>query len=383
MDARIDSLVDENIALHRRLRDGEGPRCTKPWVGLEERSTVGHVKPCCWYRGLPQGAIHNGADIAAIWNGSRYRALRRAMRTAPPRECPTTCPLLTARAHWFDKVEIYDYSRQELASFDAAFLVNRAGVLRAILAGDDDLAGLHPLRVHLHPSDACNLRCVMCYLDLDSGRTRRWYDGPHLAELLPYLEEVKVFGGEPFFCDTSRNLILNVRKPRWTHTSFVTNGTLVTERVIGTLEDVRIGSVDVSLDAAAADQYERIRLRGNFDKALAGARRLADLGRRHSIRRFQVYADFVIQELNYRDLERFVDLCSEVGLTPNFTFCGASFEAAGRARRQGTELGERPRDLKDCIGHIDGAVSRAEALGFAFGVASLNRMREELRAIPA
>src|SRR5207248_3166076 len=152
-----------NIALHQRLRAGAGPRCTKPWVGLEERSSLGHVKPCCWYRGLPQGAIHHGGDVVAIWNGARARAVRRAMRVGPPPECPATCPLLTARQHWFDKVELYEYSRAELASFAADFLANRAAVLRAILDGADDLAGLHPLRLHLHPSDACNLRCAMCF----------------------------------------------------------------------------------------------------------------------------------------------------------------------------------------------------------------------------
>jgi len=382
-DAHIDALVDENITLRCRLRDGEGPRCTKPWVGLEERSSLGHVKPCCWYRGLPQGAIHHGGDVVGIWNGARYRALRRAMRVAPPKECPSTCPLLTARQQWFGKVELFDYSRRELASFDADFLANRAGVLRAILAGEDDLDGLHPLRVHLHPSDACNLRCVMCFLDLDSGRTRKWYTEAHLAELLRYLEEIKVFGGEPFFCDTSRALILSADKPRWTHTSFLTNGTLITDRVIDALEAVRIGHVDVSLDAANAESYERIRLRGNFDKALAGARRLVELGRRHAIRRFPVYADFVIQERNYRELDHFVALCADVGLTPNFGLCGDTREAALRAQRQGTELGMLPRDMGDLMDHLDGALARAEALQLAFGVASLSRMREEIRAIPA
>ena len=161
-----------------------------------------------------------------------------------------------------------------------------------------------------------------------------------------YLEEIKVFGGEPFFCDTSRALILNPHKPRWTHTSFLTNGTLVTERVIEALEAVRPGHVDVSLDAADAENYERIRLRGNFDKALAGARRLVELGRRHSIRRFQVYADFVIHESNYRGFERFIALCADVGLIPNFG-CGDSRQSALRAQRQGTELGVRPRDIGD------------------------------------
>jgi hypothetical protein len=381
--AEIDSLVDQNLALHRRLRDGEGPQCTKPWVGLEERSSLGHVKPCCWYRGLPQGAIHNSGHVDAIWNGARYRALRRAMRVSAPKECPSTCPLLTSRRHWFDKVELYDYSRDELASFDADFLANRAGVLGAILAGDDDLGGLQPLRLHVHPSDACNLRCVMCFLDLDSGRTRTWYADGRLDALMRYLEDFKVFGGEPFFCETSRGLILNPHKPRWTHTSFVTNGTLVTERVIDGLEAIRIGYVDVSLDAADAAHYEPIRLRGNFDKALAGARRLAELGRRHAIRRFQVYADFVIQERNYRDVEPFVALCADVGLVPNFSLCGDSDESTRRAQRQGTELGVRPRDVRDLMAHLDGALRRAAALQLDFGADSLVRVRDELQAMPA
>jgi hypothetical protein len=383
MTGVIDALVDENLALHRRLRCGDGPPCTKPWVGLEERSSLGHVKPCCWYRGWPQGAIHNGGDVLKVWNGARARALRQTMRGGAPPECPTTCPLLTARRQWFDKVELYDYSRDELASFDAEFLANRAGVLRAILAGDDDLSGLRPLRLHLHPSDACNLRCVMCFLDLESGRQRSWYGGPQLAELLPYLEELKVFGGEPFFCETSRALILDPHKPRWTHTSFLTNGTLVTERVIEALEAVRIGHVDVSLDAADAAHYGQIRLRGNFDKALAGARRLAALGRRHALRRFQVYANFVVQELNYREIDSFVALCADLGLVPNFGLCGDSRESAQRAQQQGTALGVRPRDVGDLLRHLDRALARAEAVQLGFGVESLSRIREEVLALPA
>lgn len=377
-DSTLHELVEDNLILHRRLRDGEGPRCTKPWVGLEERSSVGHVKPCCWYRGVPQGAIHNGGDVVAIWNGARYRALRRAMRVAPPPECPSTCPLLATRRQWFDKVEVYAYERAQLMSFAPEFLANRAAVLRAILVGDDDLRGLQPLRLHVHPSDVCNLRCIMCFLDLDSGRQRDWYSGPQLAALLPYLEEIKIFGGEPFFCDTSRALILNPDKPRWTHTSFLTNGTLITDGVIEQLEAVRIGHVDVSLDAADADSYARIRRRGNFDKALAGARRLVELGRRHALRRFTVYADFVIQERNYRQLDTFVALCADLGLIPNFGLCGDNPEAARRAQRQSTEVGALPLDLTDLRRHMDAARARAEDAQLTFGAQSLARLRAEL-----
>ena len=96
-----------------------------------------------------------------------------------------------------------------------------------------------------------------------------------------------------------------------------------------------------------------------------------------------MYADFVIQERNYRELDHFVALCADVGLTPNFGLCGDTREAALRAQRQGTELGMLPRDMGDLMDHLDGALARAEALQLAFGVASLSRMREEIRAIPA
>jgi MoaA/NifB/PqqE/SkfB family radical SAM enzyme len=217
----------------------------------------------------------------------------------------------------------------------------------------------------------------MCYLDLDSGRSRDWYGGERLAEAMRYLEEIKVFGGEPFFCETSRALILDADKPRWTHTSFLTNGMLVTDRVIDALEWVRIGSVDVSLDAADSATYERIRLHGKFAKALAGARRLVELSRRHRIRRFPVYADFVIQRRNYRSLEQFVGLCDDQGLTPNFTDVGITHEAIARAEQQGTELGTPPVDRDELLRHLDGALSRAESLRLDFAVASLKRVRTE------
>jgi len=381
--ADITALVEENLRLHRAVRDGAGPPCTKPWVSFEERSSFGQVKPCCWYHGR-LGIIEHEDDVDAIWNGERYRALRAAMATgAIPTECPSWCPLLHARREWFQKQELYEYSRDELASFEVAFLANRARVLRAILAGDAAMDGVQPLRLHLHPSDVCNLRCVMCYLDLESTAKRDWYSGERLRALMPYLEELKIFGGEPFFCDTSRRLILSSDKPRWTHTSFVTNATLVSEHVIAELEAVRLGSVDVSLDAADAQTYERIRLRGNFAKALAGARRLAELGRRHPIRHFTVYADFVIQEFNYRDLERFIRLCADLGIVPNFTLIGANREATQRAQRQRTELGVAPGDGADLDRHVDGALSCAQLLKQDFAVASLQRVRGELHAPPA
>ncbi len=374
----MQTLIDDNLRLCRQLRRGDGPRCTKPWSSVEERSSAGRVKPCCWYTGT-LGHIHGDQDVTAIWNDEPYRALRRDMLgDRLPSHCPAWCPLLSDPDEWFEKQAFYDYRREELATFDAGFLANRAAVMRAALAGEAALGGIYPVRLHLHPSDVCNLRCVMCYLDLDSGRRRDWYSGPRLAELLRYVEEIKVFGGEPLFCESSRTLIFDTQKPRWTHTSFLTNGTLVTERVIEGLAAVRLGSIDVSLDAATAATYERIRLRGNFDKALSGAGRLVELGRRHSIRRFSVFADFVVQEANYRELTAFVDLCSDTGLTPNFTVVTASPEAHRRALLQRTDGGVRPQSFRALADQLENARARAERLNMRFAARSLRRVQQQV-----
>jgi MoaA/NifB/PqqE/SkfB family radical SAM enzyme len=376
--ALVQTLVDDNLRLCSQLRGGDGPRCTKPWSSLEERSSAGRVKPCCWYTGT-LGHIRGEQDVTAIWNDEPYRALRRDMvADRLPPHCPSWCPLLSDPDGWFEKQTFYDYRREELATFDAPFLANRAAVMRAALGGDAALTGIYPVRLHLHPSDVCNLRCIMCYLDLDSGRRRNWYSGPRLSELMRYLEEIKVFGGEPLFCETSRALIFDTRKPRWTHTSFLTNGTLVTERVIEALEAVRIGSIDVSLDAATAATYARIRLRGNFDKALGGAGRLVDLGRRHSIRRFSVFADFVAQEANYRELRAFVGLCSDTGLTPNFTVVTASPEAHRRALMQRTDGAVRPQSFRGLNDQLEKALVHAERLNMRFAVRSLRRVQQQV-----
>ena len=128
---RTESLVDENLTLHRRLREGDGPLCLKPWVGLEERSSGGTVKPCCWYRGAPFGAIREGSDVRALWNGDQARALRRAMGATAPIECSSTCPILTTRQRWFGKVELFDYSRDELAALTEAGFAPEPAILAA------------------------------------------------------------------------------------------------------------------------------------------------------------------------------------------------------------------------------------------------------------
>jgi MoaA/NifB/PqqE/SkfB family radical SAM enzyme len=304
---------------------------------------------------------------------------------APP-ECDALCPILTSRDQWRAKKEFYQYSPEELAEFSETFLRNREIVMDSFLRGTQLPEGSYPLRLKIHPSDRCNLRCTMCYLDLESGAENRWYFGALMPELIERLEEILIFGGEPLFDRTSRRFLFSTDKPRQLHTSFLTNGTLVTDRTVAKLEGTRIGFIEVSLDAADAATYGRIRLRGDFGDAVAGARRLAELGRRHGVRRFSVTASCTVQEENYRSLAEFVELCSELGTHVQlFLLDGVNENARRRAEAQGTAIARTPKDLDELERQIDRALACAVDLQAPGAAAALMRVRasaERIRSRP-
>jgi MoaA/NifB/PqqE/SkfB family radical SAM enzyme len=73
---------------------------------------------------------------------------------------------------------------------------------------------------------------------------------------------------------------------------------------------VNMSWMSVSLDAATAETYERIRKRGTFTKTLAGLQAWVALGCECS---FQVLASFTVMKENIHEIPDFVALVIELG----------------------------------------------------------------------
>lgn len=134
---------------------------------------------------------------------------------------------------------------------------------------------------------SCNLRCAHCFNASGPGnREMPFLSRQEVNVLLDEAAEAGVrdvvfTGGEPFLhpemAEIARDTL--VRFPA----TLLTNGTLLTDRIVGRLADATGGSrysleIRVSLDAPAETENDAIRGKGSFGKALAGATRLEQAG---------------------------------------------------------------------------------------------------------
>jgi len=134
---------------------------------------------------------------------------------------------------------------------------------------------------------SCNLRCAHCFNA--SGPGNREMPSLARAEVKSLLDRAEVAGvrdivftgGEPFLHPDMAEIAGDTlsRFPA----TILTNGTLLTKRVIERLSAAARGStysleVRISLDAPSEEENDRIRGKGSFERALAGAVRLEKAG---------------------------------------------------------------------------------------------------------
>jgi len=79
-------------------------------------------------------------------------------------------------------------------------------------------------------------------------------------------------------------------------------GTMITDEIVEKLERfTKLNSIQISLDGSCAKTHDRIRGRGNFEKAIRGIRILV----RHGI---DVKVMFTLQRCNMEDVPSLIDM---------------------------------------------------------------------------
>lgn len=161
--------------------------------------------------------------------------------------------------------------------------------------------------------DSCNLKCPSCRRD-----TRMYSSGPlfemkikaveHTIKLLAAFDLpvhiTLACSGDPLASLIYRPFLHSYKpKPNQTFTLF-TNGLLIKKQLHKTSLIDRITEFRISIDAASKKTYEKVRLGGNWDNLLENLNFLKAQNLNHRIN-FQ----FIVQEKNFRDITKFVNLC--------------------------------------------------------------------------
>jgi len=228
--------------------------CLVPWTEsciLSDGTVV-----CGCYDGLalvPLGDV-NRKSFSEVWNGRRYRSLRRKMLLGPETmylcaECP--------------------------------FAMERNVAVRDA-GGFSDRAESFPKRLHIEPTVRCNLRCLACGRDM-AARSRRRADMPFdlfekvVKETGPRLSHLNLYDyGESFLHPRIFDMIRFAKQVNPDLTVIVsTNGIpLHTEQRRAELISSGCDEVIFSVDGASAETYSQYRVGGDFDRVIANMREL-------------------------------------------------------------------------------------------------------------
>ena len=264
------SLRSIPVRLRRRRDEPAAPArsavCHAPFTSMY-LDQHGDVRACCQNAHHPLGNVTT-ASLLDIWRGAATADLRRALERADYSLGCEFCewPVSEGRpeaafARWYDDFPIP--------------------------SADPDW----PVQLELSISNTCNLQCVMCNGDWSSSiRSQREgraplpkvYDDGFFDELrafVPHLRRVKFLGGEPFLAaETLRVMDLLVELGDDVRCHATTNGTQWSPRVERILDALPV-DVAVSMDAATAETYERIRVGSSWELL------------QHNLDRFQERAD--------------------------------------------------------------------------------------------
>lgn len=174
-----------------------------------------------------------------------------------------------------------------------------------------------PLFIAWQLTQECNLGCMHCCEE--SGADKRLPDEMSHEELFNFCEEivksevpyVAISGGEPLlhpeFFDISEFI-----RAEGCSLKVETNGEFIDRKVARRVAGLEFRSVQVSLDGATPATHERLRLSGNWQKAVQAIKYLREEGVNTEI-------VFVPTKFNIQEIGQVIDLAASLGIYGVYT----------------------------------------------------------------
>ncbi len=167
-----------------------------------------------------------------------------------------------------------------------------------------------------HLTGVCNLKCKHCYQEEYSSKNDLSLEEQKqiVDNYFDYIEkycmqpEISLTGGEPISYKYLFDLLTYIKERKSeTRLFLLTNGTLINDEIIKKLKKINITRVQISLDGYNALTHDTIRGKGNFDKAIEAIKKL-------KANKIYTSVHCVIMESNINDIEKYVQLCSELNI---------------------------------------------------------------------
>lgn len=211
-----------------------------------------------------------------------------------------------------------------------------------------------PLFIAWQINSACNLGCLHCCEEAGSSIPNE-LNKSEVFNFLQQIVELKIpyvalSGGEPLLHPNLLEICEFLRKYNIS-LKIETNGEFIDKNLARRIARLRFRSVQVSLDGASPPTHERLRMRGDWNKAVSACRRLVKEGVNTEI-------VFVPTKFNIHEISQVIDLAYSLGAYGVYT---GKIMRIGRAAQNwnilcpsGKEYKKFFAVLNDRVGKYDG-----------------------------
>lgn len=176
-----------------------------------------------------------------------------------------------------------------------------------------------PMSLEIEASYYCNLKCPLCPRTVGANEQQNRHMAPECWEqILSECRKHKVYA---MLMDHEAESLMNPRLFEmisqakaagiidiWLHT----NANLLLPKVSKKLIDAGLTKINFSLDAATKDTYDKVRVGGNFDKALKNIHTFLKLKIEKNAEYLRTRVSFVEQEANIHEKRAFYEMWKNV-----------------------------------------------------------------------
>ena len=170
-----------------------------------------------------------------------------------------------------------------------------------------------PAVILIDNCSACNLRCSMCdHKNIRKYRKVQTMDFDLYKKIIDEVARVKpdarvweIFFGDPFLCRDMPERIAYAKQAGLQDVVLNTNGVLMTSDKAEAVIRSGLDAMYVGIDGATEETYKKIRVGGNFAKALDNVLCYRDLLSECGNGNQQLYVQFVVSDINEHEVEDF------------------------------------------------------------------------------
>ncbi len=226
-----------------------------------------------------------------------------------------------------------------------------------------EVVDVFPIKMDYESSSRCNFKCTMCMLSEGNINRKPYMTYEEFAKSLEEqygLVEIKLQGiGEPLLNpDLFKMIELTVSKDIWIR--IATNASLL--HINGNykkLIDKKVGEIQVSIDGATKDTFEKIRRGSNFEQVVENATLLNT----YAIQRGEIWRTscwMLVQKDNQHEIEGMLELAAKM----KFTRLTYSIALSGWGSEKWEKI-NAPKEAKNVLTEelVKRLISRGKELG--------------------